>query len=166
MWVIPPKQNADFVCKMEVVLGVYEREYDESRPVVCLDESPKQLLESKHFIGQDGVKYQDSEYIRHGVRDIYMAFEPLSGHRECFVEENHNRFTYVKVVAALLEGTYNSCEKLTLVQDNLSAHKASAFYEVFGPEVARKYLERIEWVYTPAHGSWLNMAEIELSWLR
>lgn len=163
---IPPEQNADFVCKMEAVLSVYERAYDASRPVVCLDESPKQLLESKHLIGQDGCKYQDSEYIRHGVRDVYMAFEPLGGHRECFVEENHNRFTYVKVVAALLDGTYKQCDKLTLVQDNLSAHKPSAFYEVFEPAVAKAYLDRIEFVYTPAHGSWLNMAEIELSVLQ
>lgn len=74
---------------MEQVLSVYEREYNEKRPVLCLDESPKQLIESKHFIGADGRKYQDSEYIRHGVRDIYMTFEALSGRRECFVEENH-----------------------------------------------------------------------------
>jgi hypothetical protein len=99
MWVIPPKQNADFICRMEAVLSVYERGYDENRPVVCLDQSPKQLIESKRFIGRDGGDYQDSQYIRHGVRDIYMAFEPLVGHRECFVEQNHNRFTWVKTVA-------------------------------------------------------------------
>ena len=166
MWVIPPTQNADFVCKMEGVLSVYEREYDEKRPVVCLDETSKQLLETKQFIGKQGLTYQDSEYIRHGVADIYMAFEPLAGYRECFVEENHNRFTYVKVVTSLLDGVYKECEKLTLVHDNLSAHKASAFYEVFEPAVAKAYLDRIEFVFTPAHGSWLNMAEIELSVLQ
>ena len=73
MWVIPPTQNADFVCKMEGVLSVYEREYDEKRPVVCLDETSKQLLETKQFIGKEGITYQDSEYIRHGVADMYTS---------------------------------------------------------------------------------------------
>jgi hypothetical protein len=92
-----------------------------------------------------------------------MAFEPLGGHRECFVEENDNRFTYVKVVAQLLDNTYKACQQLTLVEDNRWAHKASAFYEVFEPAVVKAYLERVAFVFTPAHGSWLNMAEIELS---
>ncbi len=166
MWVIPRGSKADFVCKMEAVLSVYERPYTADHPVVCLDESPKQLLESKHSIGADGTKYQDSEYIRHGVRDIYMAFEPLAGWRQCFVEENHNRFTWVKVVAELLDTTYQHVPQITLVQDNLSAHKPSAFYEVFEPATAKTYVDRITFVFTPAHGSWLNMAEIELSVLK
>ena len=166
MWVIPACQSADFVCKMEQVLSVYERPYNPKHPVVCLDESPKQLIESKHFIGKDGCQYQDSEYIRHGVRDIYMAFEPLAGKRICMVQQNHNRFTWVEVLTHLLETQYKDCEKLTLVQDNLSAHKPSAFYEVFEPQKAKNYLDKIEFVFTPAHGSWLDMAEIELSVLQ
>jgi hypothetical protein len=166
MWVIAPKQSASFVYGMERVITVYERLYNEKQPVVTLDESPKQLIESKHFIGKDGKKYQDSIYTRHGVRDIYMAFEPLAGKRYCFVEENHNRFTWVKIISHLLDTTYKEAEKITLVEDNLSAHKPSAFYEVFEAEKAKAYLDRIEFVFTPAHGSWLNMAEIELSVLQ
>nr|WP_262890496.1 IS630 family transposase [Rhodocytophaga rosea] len=166
MWVIPPKQSAGFVYQMEKVITVYERAYDEKQPVVTLDESPKQLIESKLFIGKDGIKYQDSIYTRHGVRDIYMVFELLAGKRYCFVEENHNRFTWVKIVSQLLDTIYKDCRKITLVEDNLSAHKPSAFYEVYQPEKAKAYLDRIEFVFTPTHGSWLNMAEIELSVLQ
>ena len=166
MWVIPPKQSAGFVYGMEKVITVYERPYNEKQPVLTLDESPKQLIESTHFIGKDGKKYQDSIYTRHGVRDIYMVFEPLAGKRYCLVEENHNRFTWVKIVSHLLDTTYKACEKITLVEDNLSAHKPSAFYEVYEPGKAKAYLDRIEFVFTPAHGSWLNMAEIELSVLQ
>lgn len=151
---------------MEQVLSVYEREYDLNHPVICLDESPKQLLETRQLIGQDGSLYCDSEYIRHGVRDIYMVYEPLAGKRYCSLEENHNRFTWVRVVSHLLDRSYSNCAKITLVQDNLSAHKPSAFYEVFEPAVAKAYLDRIHFVFTPAHGSWLNMAEIELSVLQ
>ncbi|QHT68055.1 IS630 family transposase [Rhodocytophaga rosea] len=151
---------------MEKVITVYERAYDEKQPVVTLDESPKQLIESKLFIGKDGIKYQDSIYTRHGVRDIYMVFELLAGKRYCFVEENHNRFTWVKIVSQLLDTIYKDCRKITLVEDNLSAHKPSAFYEVYQPEKAKAYLDRIEFVFTPTHGSWLNMAEIELSVLQ
>lgn len=166
MWVIPPKQSAGFVYQMEKVISVYERPYNEKQPVVTLDESAKQLIESKHFIGRDGIKYQDSIYTRHGVRDIYMVFEPLTGKRYCFVEQNHNRFTWVKIISHLLDTIYKECGKITLVEDNLSAHKPSAFYEVYEPEKAKDYLDRIEFVFTPAHGSWLNMAEIELSVLQ
>lgn len=166
MWVIPPKANAGFVYQMEQVLSVYERGYNEKYPILNLDESPKQLIESKHFIGCDGKKYQDSVYTRHGVRDIYMVFEPLAGNRYCFVEENHNRFTWVKIVSDLLDTIYQGCEKMTLVQHNLSAHKPSAFYEVFDAQKAKAYVDKIEFVFTPAHGSWLNMAEIELSVLQ
>lgn len=166
MWVIPPTANAGFVHQMEQVLSVYERGYNEKYPALNLDESPKQLIESKHFIGEDGKKYQDSVYTRHGVRDIYMVFEPLAGKRYCFVEENHNRFTWVKIVSYLLDTVYKGCEKMTLVQDNLSSHKPSAFYEVFEAEKAKAYVDKIEFVFTPAHGSWLNMAEIELSVLQ
>ncbi len=163
---IPPKQNAGFVYQMEKVITVYERPYNEKQPVVTLDESAKQLIESKHFIGRDGIKYQDSIYTRDGVRDIYMVFEPLTGKRYCFVEQNHNRFTWVKIISHLLDTIYKECGKITLVEDNLSAHKPSAFYEVYEPEKAKDYLDRIEFVFTPAHGSWLNMAEIELSVLQ
>jgi hypothetical protein len=161
--VIPPEQNASFVHKMEQVLDVYERAYDPSNPVVCLDESPRQLTECRTFTDQNGKPSHDSEYIRHGVRDLYMCYEPLAGKRYVEVEENHNRFTWVKVVAGLLDDQYKDCRKITLVQDNLSAHKPAAFYEVFAPAIAKAYLDRLQFIFTPAHGSWLNMAEIEFS---
>jgi hypothetical protein len=92
-----------------------------------------------------------------------MCYEPLAGKRYVEVEENHNRFTWVKVVARLLDDQYKNCRKMTLIQDNLAAHKPQAFYEVFAPQLAKDYLDRLEFVFTPVHGSWLNMAEIEFS---
>ena len=165
-WVIPPRQNADFVFHMENVLAVYERPYDQRRPCVCLDESPKQLIEIVHYRAPDGSTIQDSDYIRRGVGEIYMAFEPLAGRRFVSVQDNHKAVTWVGGIAGLLDGPYADCERMTLVGDNLSAHKPSAFYTVFEPEVAKAYLDRLEFVYTPKHGSWLDMAEIELSVLK
>lgn len=148
---------------MEQVLDVYQRPYDELHPVVCLDESPRQLIEIKEERKADGVLLRDSEYIRRGVAEIYMAFEPLAGKRYVSIEDNHNSHTWVKVVSDLLDNEYKDCLRMTLVEDNLSAHRPAAFYEVYTPEVARRYLDRIEFVFTPKHGSWLDMAEIELS---
>lgn len=163
---IPPKQNADFVYHMEQVLAVYERPYDEQFPVVCVDESPKQLIEIKQHRSADGTRVEDSEYLRHGVAELYMAFEPLAGRRFVEVKDDHKAVTWVGVIAGLLDGFYSTCVKMTVVGDNLSAHKPSAFYTVFGAEKAKAYLDRLEFVYTPKHGSWLDMAEIELSILQ
>lgn len=165
-WVIPPKQNADFVYHMEQVLAVYERPYDEQFPVVCLDESPKQLIEMVQYRSADGTRIVDSEYIRRGVGEIYMAFEPLAGQRCVRVEDDHKAITWVGVIADLLDGPYANCLKMTLVGDNLSAHKPASFYAVFEAQKAKDYLDRLEFVYTPKHGSWLDMAEIELSILQ
>lgn len=151
---------------MEVVLAVYERVYDERFPVVCLDESPKQLLKVIQYRSADGTRMEDSEYVRQGVGEIYMAFEPLAGQRFVTVKDDHKAVTWVKVIADLLDGPYVNCLKMTLVGDNLSAHKPSAFYTVFEAERAKAYLDRLEFVYTPKHGSWLDMAEIELSVLQ
>lgn len=162
-WVIPKAQSAEFVLRMEAVLSVYERPYDEQRPVVCLDESPRQLIEVKQERKADGALVQDSEYIRRGVAEIYMAFEPLAGKRYVSIEDNHAARTWVKVVASLLDNQYKDCPCITLVEDNLTAHRPCTFYEVYEPAIARAYLNRIEFVFTPKHGSWLDMAEIELS---
>lgn len=151
---------------MEQVLAVYERPYNEQFPVVCLDESPKQLIEIVQYRSADGTRIEDSEYIRRGVGEIYMAFEPLVGQRFVAVKDNHKGTTWVSVIADLLDGPYTNCQKMTLVGDNLSAHKPSAFYNVFSAETAKNYLDRLEFVYTPKHGSWLDMAEIELSILQ
>ena len=160
---IPPKQSAQFVHCMEQVLSVYERPYDADHPVVCLDESPRQLLEIKQEHKSDGSLLQDCEYIRKGVAELYMAFEPLSGKRYVSIEENHTAKTWVKVVACLLDNQYKDCSRITLVEDNLTAHRPCTFYEVYEPQQAKAYLDRIAFVFTPKHGSWLYMAEIELS---
>lgn len=151
---------------MEQVLAVYERPYDERFPVVCVDESPKQLIDITQYRSADGTRIEDSEYIRRGVGEIYMAFEPLAGQRFVEVKDDHKAITWVSVIADLLDGPYANCLKMTLVGDNLSAHKPSAFYRVFSAEQAKSYLDRLEFVYTPTHGSWLDMAEIELSILQ
>jgi hypothetical protein len=148
---------------MEQVLSVYERPYDALQPVVCLDESPRQLIEIRQERKSDGTLVEDSEYIRKGVAEIYMAFEPLAGNRQVSIEENHTAKTWVKVVSGLLDKEYKNCTKMTLVEDNLTAHRPCTFYEVYEPQVAKAYLDRIEFVFTPKHGSWLDMAEIELS---
>jgi hypothetical protein len=166
-WIIP-QANADYVCAMEEVLDVYEREYDKKNPVVCVDESPKQLISQvrKGFTDSKGVVYEDFEYKREGVVDLYLACEPLRGKREIFVRENHNRINWAEVIRYIAEEMYPTANKITIVEDNLSAHKPSALYEIMSPEKARNILRRIEFVHTPKHGSWLNIAEIELSLLK
>jgi hypothetical protein len=155
--------NANFVYQMEQVLTVYERPYDESFPVVCMDESPKQIIDYKELTAQNGKKKQDSEYIRLGVAEIFVAFEPLAGYREMRVEDNHQTDTWVKFIADRMDTTYSKAKKVTWVMDNFSTHKLANFYKVFPPAVAKAYIDRMEIVYTPVHGSWLNMAEIQFS---
>jgi transposase len=168
MWVIPPERNADFVCQMEQVLDVYKRPYDPGHPVICLDESPKQLVSEvrKPIKLPDGSIRYDYEYKREGAAEVYMCFEPLAGKRGITVVDTHDRIQWAKIVADLVENQYGGAHRLTLVQDNLSAHKPSALYEIFGPQRAKAILDKIEFVFTPKHGSWLNMAEIELSVLK
>jgi hypothetical protein len=150
---------------MEQVLSVYERDYDPRYPVVCLDESPQQLVSEKRepFTDSKGVTYVDYEYKREGVADVYMMVEPLAGFRKVLVEANHKAITYAQTLAHLVEDLYPQADKITLIEDNSSAHKLAALYEVFPPERARRIVERLDVVRTPAHGSWLNIAECELS---
>lgn len=160
-----PAVSADFVCQMEQVLDVYERPYDAAHPVVCLDESPRQLIREVRpgFVDAQGVTYEDYEYSRHGVADLYMVVEPKAGHRQVVVKENHNRLSYAEVLLHIAETMYADAKRITLVEDNLSAHKLSALYEIVSAERARGIVERLEVVRTPTHGSWLNVAELELS---
>lgn len=150
---------------MENVLEVYERPYDPCFPVVNLDESPKQLIGQvrQSFKGSDGTIYEDYEYKRNGVVSIYMVNEALAGYRKVFVEDNHKAVTYARIVAHIVEDLYPDAIKVTLVEDNLSAHKLAALYELFEPNRARAIINRLEIVRTPVHGSWLNIAECELS---
>ena len=150
---------------MEHVLDVYARPYDPLCPGVCLDEARKQLISQTRqpFTSADGVLHVDYEYKREGTRTLYMLAEPLGGFRKVLLQESQDRLTWARVVAHLVEELYPGVERITLVQDNLSAHTASALYEVFEPERARGILRKLEIVSTPVHGSWLNIAEIELS---
>ena len=150
---------------MEQVLDVYARPYDPERPVINLDESPRQLISEVRpgFIDHQGVAHYDYEYAREGVADVYMILEAKAGQRAVLIKDNHNRFSYAETILHIAEQMYPDAKRITLVEDNLSAHKLSALYEVLPPPRARSIIERIEVVRTPKHGSWLNVAELELS---
>lgn len=160
-----PEAGPDFVCGMEEVLDVYARPYDPDAPVIGFDESPKQLISERResFTDSHGVEHVDYEYTREGTADLYMVVEPLAGKRNVLVKDHHTRLDWAEVIAHVVEEMYPTAKKITLVQDNLSAHKKSALYELFEPARARAILDKIEFVYTPKHGSWLNVAECELS---
>lgn len=164
-WVIPPKQDARFVYKMENVLAVYKRPYDARFPVVGFDESPRQLIgESREPVRlSDGTVRQDYEYVRNGVGNIFLAVEPLRGKRHVKVLPKRKKKEWVEFMCYLIEEVYADCERLTVIQDNLNTHDPSAFYEYFPAKKARELVERFEFVFTPEHGSWLNVAECELS---
>ncbi len=163
-----PQADADYVCAMEAVLDVYEREYSEQKPVVAIDESPQQLISETRtgFTDSKGVRYADYEYQREGVCDLYVACEPLRGRREIFVRDNHNRLNWAETIRFVAEEMYPAANRITIICDNLSAHKPSALYEILSAANARRILRRLEFVYTPKHGSWLNVAENELSVLK
>ncbi len=150
---------------MEQVLDVYARPYDPRRPVVCLDECRKQLISEvrQSFTDRQGVLHVDYEYCREGVATLYMLTEPLAGWREVQVTDNQDRFSWAQRVAYLVEECYPDADRVTLVQDNLSAHTPAALYECYSPARAHAIVQRLEIVSTPPHGSWLNIAEIELS---
>ena len=163
-WVIPPKQNSEFVANMERVLDVYKRPYNADYPIVCMDESPKQLVEEARPStamkpGQEA--RVDYEYIRHGCINIFMANEPLQGKRFVEVTEFKKKTDWALFVKKIAD-KYPEAKKIILVMDNFKTHSASAFYEAFEPEQAKELWDRFEFVFTPKHGSWLNMAEIEL----
>jgi DDE superfamily endonuclease len=150
---------------MEAVLDVYQRPYDPDHPLLCLDESPKQLISEVRppIVTAEGVTLMDYEYRREGVCDMYMVCEPLTGRRYVRVRDTHTRLDWAAVLIEIVKTHYPTAAKITLVQDNLSAHQVSALYELLPPEQARALIEKLEIVFTPKHGSWLNMAELELS---
>lgn len=153
------------MCCMEDVLEVYGREYNAEYPVVCYDESPKQLVSElrKSYMDNKGVKYEDCEYQREGAAEIVMIVEPLGQHREIFVDDDHKGDTWARHMGYIVEQMYPNAKKITVVEDNLSSHKKHNLYTVFEPQRARAIIDKIEFVYTPKHGSWLNIAECELS---
>jgi len=151
---------------MEDVLEVYHRPYDEKRPLVCLDEASKQLIgETVETVpARPGQPERfDYEYVRNGTANLFMVSEPLLGWRSVQVTERRTAKDFAEVVRWLVEEVHPEAEKIVLVMDNLNTHKAASLYEAFPPEQARRLVERLEIHHTPKHGSWLNMAEIELS---
>lgn len=162
---IPPEQNGSFVANMEMVLDVYKRPFDPLHPVVCMDESPKQLIaETKVPIpSSPGVPAKhDYEYKRCGVCNVFISCEPLAGKRTVKVTERKTKRDWACFIEEIA-GQYKSAEKITLVMDNLNTHNPGALYESFPPDKAKALWDRFQFVYTPKHGSWLNMAEIELN---
>ena len=150
---------------MENVLGVYKRPYDSLRPVVCMDESPKQLVgETRTPVAAKpgSPERYDYEYVRNGVCNIFVANEPLRGKRIVKITERKTKVDWGLFIESLAD-QYPDAEKITLVMDNLETHKPGSLYETFAPEKAKALWDRFEFVYTPKHGSWLNMAEIELN---
>jgi len=163
--VIPPEQNANFVANMEMVLDVYKRPFNPRFPVICMDESPKQLIsETKVPISASPGRsiIHDYEYKRCGVCNIFLACEPLAGNRMIKITERRTKCDWAYFLKEICK-KYESAEKIILVMDNLNTHTPGSLYETFKPEKAKELWDRFEFVYTPKHGSWLNMAEIELN---
>jgi hypothetical protein len=167
-WVIPPQADGEFVAGMEEVLETYEKAHDPEQPVVCMDEQPVQLIGETRVpipATKESPERVDYEYQRKGTASIFMFAEPLSGFRQATARPRRTKVDWAHEVAELLDGRYANIPQITLVCDNLNTHTKGAFYEAFPPEVARQYVRRINFVYTPKHGSWLNVAECELSCL-
>ena len=151
---------------MERVLDLYEEPYDPQRPVVCFDERPCQLLGHvrEPLAMESGRPLRvDHEYRREGTCHVLMAFEPLGGYRQVTVTKRRRKKEFAETIRHLAEEVYPEAERIRLVVDNLNTHSPAAFYEHFAPEKARELTRRVEFIYTPKHGSWLNMVEIELS---
>jgi hypothetical protein len=164
--VIPPKANAAFVAAMEDVLEVYTRPHDPARPLLCLDETSKQLVaETRAPLSmlQGQPARHDYEYERKGTANLFMLFAPLEGWRHVEVTDRRTAIDYAKILKDLSDTHFQRADKIVLVQDNLNTHSPASLYEAFAPEEARRLFERFEWHYTPKHGSWLDLAESELA---
>ena len=165
-WVIPPESDAEFTASMEEVLDTYAQPYDAAKPVLCMDEQPVQLLkETRQPIPATATHARrvDYQYERAGTATIFMFTEPLAAWRDVQVRTSKTKADWAREMAGLLEGRYADCPRVVLVCDNLNTHTKGAFYEVFDPERARRLVSRLEFRHTPKHGSWLNIAENELS---
>ena len=164
-WCIPKEQSAEFAACMEDVLEVYSRPYDADYPVVCMDEKPLQLLAEarKGHRKSNGTQIQDSEYIRKGTCSIFLFTEPLAGYRHAKALEHRTKVDWARQLKWLADEVYPDAKKIIMVCDNLNTHDKSSFYEAFPPAEALRLSRRFEFHYTPKHGSWLDIAEIELS---
>jgi hypothetical protein len=162
--VIPPEQNAEFVCQMESVLQVYQQRYHPDFPVICLDEATKQLVKEtvEPVAAQPRQpKREDYKYERNGTANLFMLCEPMAGWRRIEVTERRTAVDYAHLLKNLVDIHYPDALFITVVQDNLNTHCPASLYKAFEPAEARRILNRLEFCHTPKHGSWLNMAEIE-----
>jgi hypothetical protein len=165
-WVIPPEANGDFVAGMEEVLDIYAMPYDPANPVVCMDEQPVQLLKETRVpipATMEHPRRVDYEYERAGTANIFMFAEPLVGWRTVSIRKQRTKVDWALEVEELLRSRYPDADKVTLVCDNLNTHTKGAFYQAFPPDQARAIVRRLDLRHTPKHGSWLNIAENELS---
>jgi len=164
--VIPPEANAEFVAAMEDVLEVYSRPHDPERPIVCLDETSKQLIVETRApvpVAPGRPARHDTEYERNGTANLFMVFAPLEGRRHVEVTEQRTAVDYAHMLKKISDEHFSPAKKIVLVQDNLNTHRPSSLYAAFPAAEARRLVGRFEWHYTPKHGSWLDMAESELS---
>ena len=177
-WCIPKQNDPAFVANMEDILGIYQMPYQKEYPVICMDEKPVQMLgEVRERIAAKPIHIDpeaelpkhgycekiDSEYVRCGTASIFMFTEPLGGWRHTFALERRTKGDYAKMMRKIAEEFYPDCKKIILVSDNLNTHNKSSFYEAFPPNIAYNLAQKYEMHYTPKHGSWLNIAETELS---
>jgi hypothetical protein len=165
-WCIPPRANAEFVWRMEDVLATYKLPYDAQFPTVCMDESSKQLVGEVRVAQEAGpgrVRRIDYEYERKGTCNLFLFFEPLRGWRHVWVTEHRRKVEWAWCVRQLLEEYYPTATKVRLVCDNLNTHTGGSLYQAFPAAEAKRLCDRLEFHPTPKHGSWLNMAETELS---
>ena len=166
MWCIPPKHNAEFVYHMENVLEVYQRRYDPRFPVICMDELSKQLtIETQTPLPAVPGRPEcfDYEYVRNGTANVFAFSEPLTGWRHIAVTDQRTKTDWAHQIRKLVDVHRPDAQRITLVMDNLNTHSLGSLYEAFPPQEARRIIHRIEVVHTPKHGSWLNVAEIELN---
>lgn len=165
-WLIPPAANAAFVARMEDVLAVYARPVDPARPVVCFDEAGKDLKAHKRPpqpAAPGRPAREDSEYGREGSRNLFLSYAPFLGRRAIAVTERRTAVDFAYAIRDLVDAQYPEADRIVLVLDNLNTHTPAALYEAFPPAEAWRLLHKLEWHYTPTHGSWLNMAELEWS---
>ena len=165
-YVIPPEQNAEFVAHMENILDIYHQPFDPKHPVICMDEQPIQLIKETRIpkpAKPGRPECIDYEYERNGTANIFLFTEPLTGWRQVIVTERRTAIDWAQVIQHLLTEEYGDCESITLVCDQLNTHKYSSLYKAFEPSTARSLAKRVQIHHTPKHGSWLNIAENELS---
>jgi len=165
-WVIPPEQDAGFICQMEDILELYSQPEDYNYPLVCFDETSKQMTKEIHLpqgVEPGKVAREDYQYERNGTANLFMFFAPLDGWRYVEVTEQRTQLDYAEQMKWLVDVAFPKALQVRVVQDNLNTHVKASLYKAFAAPAARRILNRLDFPYTPKHGSWLNMAEIELS---